>query len=107
MFPDQSLTQESIRQAVCSDITFSFIYLAHPRSVTGEVYSKNDENEGSNQCKKEKKLEIKNYWPGAQSLIYSRAPNNHAYPLNFLAFFQETFCLLGTTHLVIKCTFSF
>ena len=40
MFPDQSLTQESIRQAVCSDITFSFIYLAHPRSVTGISWRK-------------------------------------------------------------------
>ena len=35
MFPGQSTTQESIRNAVCSDISFSFIYLAHPRSVTG------------------------------------------------------------------------
>ena len=40
MFLDQSLTQESIRQAVCSDITFSFIYLAHPRSVTGISWRK-------------------------------------------------------------------
>ena len=40
MFPDQGLTQESIRQAVCSDITFSFIYLAHPRSVTGISWRK-------------------------------------------------------------------
>ena len=40
MFPNQSLTTESIRQAVCSDITFSFIYLAHPRSVTGISWRK-------------------------------------------------------------------
>ena len=40
MFPNQSMTQDSIRQAVCSDITFSFIYLAHPRSVTGISWRK-------------------------------------------------------------------
>ena len=40
MFPNQGMSQESIRQAVCSDITYSFIYLAHPRSVTGISWRK-------------------------------------------------------------------
>ena len=40
MLPNQSLTQEAIRQAVCSNITFSFVYLAHPQSVTGISWRK-------------------------------------------------------------------
>ena len=40
MLPNQSLSQEAIRQAVCSNITFSFVYLAHPQSVTGISWRK-------------------------------------------------------------------